>query len=312
MAIELPRYVVFGEALTDMLRQADGRWLSVPGGACWNVARVGARLGVPTAFAGAVSNDLFGDQLDSAGTDAGLDRRFLQRVDASPLLAMVVSQHPPQYFFIGSDSADLHFNPELLPQGWRNEVEVVHFGGISLMRKPLVECLIREAYAAREAGKRIAFDPNYRAMANTPDYPQTFRAMATVATHIKISDDDIAGLFPGRSEMDGLAALRTLAPNAEILLTRGASGMTLFGRHGVIEQPAFSVKVVDTVGCGDASMGGWMSSVLLRPTASDIEHIQVSAAAAALAAMHAGPYPPSAVEVDVLLRERGCESWLPR
>ncbi len=312
MASAFPRYVVFGEALTDMLRQADGKWLSVPGGACWNVARVGARLGVPTAFAGAVSNDLFGDQLDSAGTAAGLDRRFLQRVDASPLLAMVVSQHPPQYFFIGSDSADLHFNPALLPAGWRNDVDIVHFGGISLMRKPLAECLVREAYAASDAGKRIAFDPNFRAMANTPDYPQTFHAIVSVATHIKVSDDDLAGLFPGQSARDGLAALRALAPNAEILLTRGASGMTLFGKHGVVEQPAFPVEVVDTVGCGDASMGGWISSILLRPAASDAEHLQVSAAAAALAATHAGPYPPSAAEVEILLRERGCASWLPR
>ncbi len=177
MSSNLPRYVVFGEALTDMLRQEDGRWLSVPGGACWNVARVGAKLGVATAFAGAVSNDLFGDQLDNAGAAAGLDRRFLQRIDASPLLAMVVSQHPPEYFFIGSDSADLHFDPYQLPKGWRAAADVMHFGGISLMRKPLAEKLVAEANAAKAAGKRIAFDPNFRSMANTPEYPETFRAI---------------------------------------------------------------------------------------------------------------------------------------
>ena len=38
----LPRYVVFGEALTDMIRQDDGTWHAHPGGSCWNVARVGA------------------------------------------------------------------------------------------------------------------------------------------------------------------------------------------------------------------------------------------------------------------------------
>jgi fructokinase len=311
MSSNFPRYVVFGEALTDMIRQEDGKWLSVPGGACWNVARVGARLGVPTGFAGAVSNDLFGDELDNAGTEAGLDRRFLQRVDAPPLLAMVVSKHPPEYFFIGSDSADLNFNPKRLPEGWRNEAEVVHFGGISLMRQPLAECLVREAYAAHDAGKRIAFDPNYRAKAITPDYAQTFRAIAAVATHIKVSDDDLLGVFPGQTAQDGLAALRTLAPNAEILLTRGADGMTLFGKQGVLEQAAFSVQVADTVGCGDASMAGWISSILLRPAASAAEHLQVSAAAAALGATHAGAYPPSAAEVDNFLRERGCASWLP-
>jgi fructokinase len=310
MTTNFPRYVVFGEALTDMLKQEDERWLAVPGGACWNVARVGAGLGVPTAFAGAVSKDLFGDKLASEGTAAGLDRRFLQRADAPPLLAMVASQHPPEYFFIGSDSADLHFDPAQLPKGWRTAVEIVHFGGISLMREPLATALVAEAKAAKAAGKRVAFDPNFRSKAYTPDYQETFRAIAALSAFIKVSDDDLIGLFPGLEPANALAALRALAPEAEILLTRGASGMTLFSDGKVIEQAAFTVDVVDTVGCGDASMGGWMSSLLLRPSAANSAHLQVSAAAAALAATFAGPYPPSAKEVDMLLQEHGYESWL--
>ena len=312
MSNNFPRYVVFGEALTDMLRQEDGRWLSVPGGACWNVARVGAKLGVPTAFAGAVSNDLFGEQLDNEGTAAGLDRRFLQRINAAPLLAMVASQHPPQYFFIGNDSADLHFDPMQLPQGWREAAEIVHFGGISLMRKPLSTKLVAEAIATKAAGKRIAFDPNFRSMAATADYAETFRAIASIATYIKISDDDLLGIFPKLKPAEGLATLREIAPTAQILLTRGAMGMTLFSGKEVVEQAAFTVFVEDTVGCGDAAMGGWMASVLLHPTADNAVHLQVSAATAALAATRAGPYPPSAEEVDALLTQRGYASWLVR
>lgn len=308
--MNFPRYVVFGEALTDMLKQPDGRWLSVPGGACWNVARVGAKLGVPTAFAGAVSKDVFGDELENAGAAAGLDRRFLQRVDAPPLLAMVVSQHPPQYFFIGNDSADLHFDHARLPGGWHSAAEVVHFGGISLMRAPLAQKLLAEAHAAHAAGKRIAFDPNFRSMAKTADYPEIFRSMVALTTYLKVSDDDLLGLFPGLSPAEGLAALRSLAPTAEILLTRGASGMTLYSGNEEIVQAAFSVDVIDTVGCGDAAMGGWIASLLSRPSAPKIAHLQVSAAAAALAATHAGPYPASAREVEEFLQARDCESWL--
>ena len=91
----LPRYVVFGEALTDMIRQDDGTWRSLPGGSCWNVARVGARLGLHTGYAGAVSMDAFGDEIAAASGAAGLDARFLQRVDAPPFIAMVTSRHPP-------------------------------------------------------------------------------------------------------------------------------------------------------------------------------------------------------------------------
>lgn len=45
--------------------------------------------------------------------------RFTQRVDKSPLLAIVHETQPPQYFFIGDDSADLAFDPEALPPGWQ-------------------------------------------------------------------------------------------------------------------------------------------------------------------------------------------------
>jgi fructokinase len=172
--------------------------------------------------------------------------------------------------------------------------------------------LLAEAYAAKVAGKCIAFDPNFRSKANTPDYAATFRAIASMSNYIKVSDDDLVGLFPGLNPEHGLTALRTLAPTAQILLTRGAKGMTLFASDKIIEQAAFTVPVVDTVGCGDASMAGWMASILLRPTADFSAHLQISAATAALAATLAGPYPPSAGEVDSLLIEQGYASWLAR
>ena len=57
--------VVFGEALTDLIRQPHGdarHWVSRAGGACWNVARVCAAMGVPTGYGGAISTHApFGD-----------------------------------------------------------------------------------------------------------------------------------------------------------------------------------------------------------------------------------------------------------
>ena len=41
-----PRFISAGEALTDLIRQADGFWLARAGGAPWNVARVMAGFGI--------------------------------------------------------------------------------------------------------------------------------------------------------------------------------------------------------------------------------------------------------------------------
>jgi fructokinase len=296
-----PAYVVFGEALTDMVHQGGQDWLGLPGGSCWNVARVGARLGIPTAFAGAISCDTLGDQLAQASEDAGLDLRFLQRVERSPLLAFVGAQHPPQYFFVGDDSADLYFDPARLPQGWRQAARTVHFGSLSLARQPLAARLCEEATKAAAAGKRIAFDPNFRAPMGAPEYQAVFAHIAGLADYIKISDEDLRGLYPALDAHAALAALRALAPRASVLLTRGAHGMTLLRGGEACEQPAFAVEVVDSVGCGDAAMGGWMAGLLLDPEATLARQARWAAATAAVAATRAGAYSPAVAEVQGLL-----------
>lgn len=301
MNATLPAYVVFGEALTDMVHQGGQQWLGLPGGSCWNVARVGARLGVPTAFAGAISEDQLGDQLAEASADAGLDLRFLQRVPRSPLLAFVGAQHPPRYFFVGDDSADLHFDPARLPQGWRQAALMVHFGSLSLARQPLAARLCEEATLASAAGKRIAFDPNFREPMRAPDYAEVFAHLARLADYIKVSDEDLRGLYPRHDEAGALAALRALAPRARVLLTRGAQGMVLLDGAQRYEQPAFAVAVADTVGCGDAAMGGWMAGLLREPGAAPARQARWAAASAAVAATHAGAHAPALAQVEALL-----------
>ncbi|MBL8485294.1 MAG: carbohydrate kinase, partial [Rhodocyclaceae bacterium] len=216
-------------------------------------------------------------------------------------LAMVTSRHPPQYFFVGADSADLHFDPSRLPAGWREAVEVVHFGSISLVREPLAGRLVEEARAAHAAGKRVAFDPNFRATMKAPAYAATLAEMLGLADYVKVSDEDLLGLFPSLDADAALAHLRNAAPAADILYTRGADGMSLLSGGKVYEQPAFRVEVADTVGCGDASMAGWIVGLIERAGAPAALQLRWSAACAALAATRHGPYAPTHAEVEQLL-----------
>lgn len=295
-----PRFVVFGEALTDFIREGEDRWRSVAGGSCFNVARAAGRLGVPTGFAGAVSRDLFGEEIARLARAAGLDLRFLQQLDKSPLLAMVYSKDPPQYFFVGDDSADLNFDLAKLPDCWLRDAEVVHFGSISLARQPHAARLVALAAEVRAAGRRISFDPNYRVLM-AEGWRPTLARMAGLADYIKISDEDLAGLFPGVSASDALRELRQMAPRALILATHGAAGMRLLAPDREVFRPAFPVKVVDTVGAGDASMAGWMASLLEQPAAPAEVHVAFAAATAAVVCGHAGAYGPSRDEVRAML-----------
>jgi fructokinase len=299
-----PRFVSAGEALTDFIRMGPDRWLSRAGGADWNVARVVATLGLPSAFAGSVSLDRFGDELTALSDAAGLDLRFTQRYAKPPLLAIVHEASPPQYFFIGEDSADLAFDPQLLPVDWIDRVEWVHFGSISLTREPLRSRLLRVLDAVKAAGKRVSYDPNFRNVM-TEAYDETLRYLAQRADVIKVSDEDLVGLFRTADPARGLASLRAINPVVPILLTRGADGAELHLPGSKLAQQPPLIEVVDTVGAGDASIGGFLYSLMTAPGSGLAQHLRFSVATGAAACLQAGAAPPPLALVERVLEKMG-------
>ena len=258
------------------------------GGACWNVARVAATLGVPAAWAGAVGTGVLGDEIIGKSRAAGLDLRFAQVVAEPPLVAMVPQLDPPSYFFLGS--ADLAFDPARLPPGWERACEFAHFGCISLVRQPLGARLVAIAESLHAAGVALSFDPNCRNLMDA-GYPPLFERMAALAQVLKISDEDLRQIYPALATDDALARVRQVAPQATLLYTRGAGGMTAYlADGGRIEQPAFAVAVADTVGAGDACIGGFLASRLQDPDAGVDVHVRFAAATAAAACTRPGAH----------------------
>ncbi|UBV43439.1 carbohydrate kinase [Deinococcus taeanensis] len=297
--MSLPLIVSAGEALIDLVTAGGSSWQAHTGGAGWNVARACAALGVPSAFAGAVGDDNFGDDLTRASQQAGLDLRFLQRVAAPTLMAVVYSASPPAYRFLGENSADLHFDPARLPAGWLNAARWLHVGGISLSRWPLADTLLGVIDSARTAGMKVSFDPNARITHRHPDYPAVFESVARRADLMKFSDEDLQFFFPDLSEADVLRRLRGMNAKAPIVVTRGAAGATLYHAAGHASLPAAPVQVVDTVGAGDALCAGLLVSATERPDALWTEHLGVGLRAAAAACSHAGAYAPTRAEIGL-------------
>ncbi|GGL81982.1 fructokinase [Deinococcus aerolatus] len=298
--MSLPLIVSAGEALTDLVTAGGAAWTAHPGGAGWNVARACAALGVPSAFAGAVGRDNFGDDLLEASAGAGLDLRFLQRVDAPTLMAVVYSASPPAYRFLGENSADLHFDPTQLPDGWLGAARWLHVGGISLSRWPLADTLLSLVREARAAGVKVSFDPNARLTHRHPEYPAVMERVARQADLLKFSDEDLAFFFPSTPEAGAMQTLRGWNPRAPIVITRGAVGASLYHAAGRADLPAFPVQVADTVGAGDALCAGLLVSATERPQALWTDHLALGLKAAAAACAHAGAYAPTRADLAAL------------
>ncbi len=298
--MSLPLIVSAGEALTDLVTAGGHRWEAHAGGAAWNVARACARLGVPSAFAGAVGSDNFGQDIVEQSRQAGLDLRFLQQTDAPTLLAVVYSKDPPAYRFMGENSADLQFDPARLPADWLQTARWLHLGGISLARWPLADTLLKLLDAAHAAGVKISFDPNARISHQHPDYPAVFRRVLEQADLIKLSDEDMAFFFPDQNEAQATATLREVNADAPLIVTRGAQGATLFEGGTRTDLPTFPVKVMDTVGAGDALCAGVLVSATERPAAAWTEHLGLGLRAAAAACARAGAYAPTREDLATL------------
>jgi fructokinase len=295
-----PQFVSAGDILTDLIRTGPSDWLSRPGGAGWNVARAVARLGLPTACAGSLGTDNFSDELWDASVAAGLDMRFMQRVERPPLLAIVHKTQPPTYYFMGENGADLAFDPALLPSGWMDSVKWAHFGCISLVRQPLGDTLARLAAQLREHGVKISFDPNYRNLMEH-GYEPTLRKMAALADLIKVSDEDLQKLFPSiPNEADAIAEIRAMNPQATVLVTRGSAEATLHVGDESWQASPPKVDVADTVGAGDASIAGLLYSLMARAGAWP-DHLRFALAAGAAACRMSGAHSPSLEEVEDLL-----------
>ncbi|WP_455925474.1 carbohydrate kinase family protein [Pseudomonas putida] len=253
-------YLVCGEALFDFFCEP-GRYPqasrlgyeAVAGGSPFNVAVGLARLGVPAALLAGVSQDFLGQRLRTVLAGEGVGAQYLHDFDAPTTLAMVAvgADGTPQYSFRGQGCADRLLTLAHLPV-LDDSVRGLHFGSFSLVVEPVGATLL--ALARREHDRRlISLDPNVR-LNPAPDiglWRRRIGEFASLAHLIKVSDEDLALLYPGQP----VAEVVTPWLNERcqlVFVTRGAEGASVYSRqHGEWHVPAHAVTMADTVGAGD-------------------------------------------------------------
>ncbi|MGH2380486.1 MAG: carbohydrate kinase family protein [Candidatus Limnocylindria bacterium] len=323
------RITCLGEALIDFLPiEKGGRMVGFrmhPGGSHLNVAVAVARLGQPVALAGKLSTDLFGRYLRAHLEREGVHVGWLAETDAPSTLAFVATESgDPSFAFYGDLAADTLVRREDLPEALFAETAILHVGSISLLRGTTPEAVL--AACQRLAGRALlSFDPNLRPalVADEPTYRALLRRLSGLVDIIKVSALDLAWLAPGR-DLEATARELLAQGPALVVVTRGADGVLALRRNrrappgqtdGAVSTyrlPAHVVKVVDTVGAGDAFTAGllaWLrergvTSLAMLDALSSHEltsALSFAAAAAALNCAHAGANPPGSRAVRAFL-----------
>ncbi len=260
-------FIVCGEALFDVFATGhtptglgfDGRI----GGSPFNVALGLARLAQPVGFLGGIGTGFAGERLMRALDDEGIATACVARVDAPTTLSLVGvdARGVPSYAFYGHGGADRQLRPEHLaavPAAAR----AFHFGSYAMVVQPVAAT--QRALVEREHRRSvISYDPNIRSNVE-PDlgvWRDTLDWMLPRCHLLKVSDEDLALLYPGRPVED-FAAQALAAGTPWVVVTRGGSGAIGFTARDTVAMPQVPVTVVDTVGAGDtfqAALLTWLA-----------------------------------------------------
>jgi fructokinase len=294
--------LVGGEALYDLVIDDAGALTGHPGGGPFNTARTIGRLRQPVAFLGRLSTDRLGATHERMLADDGVDLGCVVRTAEPTTLALAsldaIGAASWSFYATGTAAAGLTPQDALaaLPQ----RVAALHVGTLGLVLEPLATAL--EAVVQRLAGETlVVVDPNCRPQ--VIDDPQAFRArlerVLAFADLVKVSEEDLAWLDPGRSRPAAARELLERGPRA-VLLTRGPDGATVITARADTPIAPVPTEVVDTIGAGDAFGGAflawWISHGLgsadLAQDALVVEAAEFAVVVAARTVAQAGASPP--------------------
>ncbi|OLC67544.1 MAG: hypothetical protein AUG06_05020 [Actinobacteria bacterium 13_1_20CM_2_65_11] len=308
--------LVCGEALIDAIEEPDGAQRMMPGGGPFNTARALARLGVPTAFLGHLSNDASGRRLAEllAADGASLDLASFGPEPTTVAVAEIDGAGLAEYEFIVDGTSAPNLTTAMVPDQLPGDVSAIHVGTLGLVLEPMASTLTE--VVGRESAKRlIMLDPNVRSALLNDEavYRNRLDRLIAKSTIVKASDTDFRWLKPGLGYE--VAADQVLKSGARVVIVtlgpRGAYATTADCRIGV-EAPR--VEVVDTIGAGDAFSAAFLAWLYehdrlqtdLTLGADELRSaLEFACLAASLTCARAGAEPPTRAELERARASKG-------
>lgn len=303
-------FVVVGEALVDLVGQRGGRTLTVhPGGSPANVALGLARLGAPVTLKTRLGSDAFGEIVSAHLQASGVRVEAGDGVSTSLAIATLAA---------GIASYDFRIDWDLPPVApLPVETRCLHTGSLATALPPgnasVIDLVVRERARARVT---VSYDPNVRpallgdAARARPDIER----MVALSHVVKVSDEDLRWLYPGRGDDQVAQDWLALGP-ALVVVTRGGAGVYAASRGLELERPAVPVDMVDTVGAGDSFTAGLLHGLhradLLGGSRGDalagideatlVTVVDTAAVIAAITCSRPGSDPPTRDEVEAAI-----------
>ena len=243
---------VLGEALVDLLpTERPGIYRARSGGSPANVALGLGRLGEKVLFYGGLARDEWGRWIGDRLREAGVLAQgpFTDAPTPIARVEMSAAGEADYHFYLRGTAFEAAPWPEV-----DVGVAALHAGSLAAALEPAAG----EVWSRIEAADAfVSFDPNVRPGLTPDSFREVFWNRLEHFDLLKLSNADLDWLAAGEDRAAALARLRRRVP--WVVLTLGAAGAVgFYGRHEV-HAPAPAVRVVDTVGAGDAFAAGLLT-----------------------------------------------------
>lgn len=269
----MAKVITIGEVLVEIMRPKIGQPLDIPGefrgpfasGAPAIFAVAAARLGLSTAFIGAIGDDAFGRLLEKCFA--------AERVDTTGL------QHPPGFStgaaFVAYDDAGgrefvFHIRHAAcgqlsairFPDGLFEDADWLHISGSTVFLNENSRSACQHAMNLMiSQGGKISLDPNLR-----PELMPVSKASKVLAPFLAAADLLLptmgeAHALTGETKVDDVVQALRHKQDADVVLKRGPSGCTIFQNGRQLDIPGFVVEEIDPTGAGDCFSAAFIAGL---------------------------------------------------
>jgi sugar/nucleoside kinase (ribokinase family) len=257
------------------------------------------RMGATCAYAGTLGSDELSRFITDGFQAEGISVSSLVRREGTrPFHSTILVDTRTKTRTILFDAHDVvGADPDAPPE------EVIRSARVLLVDHVGLEGMVRAARIARAAGIPVVADLER-------DVGERFGDLLGLVDHL-ILPFDFARKISGAADAQGILRALWKPDRRTVVITKSEQGswyMSAEEPGRVFHQPAFSVKVVDTNGCGDVFHGVYAAG--LSEGMSTTERIRFAAAVAALKATHTGGQKgiPLRAEADSFFASRAGEA----
>ncbi len=294
---------VCGEALIDLIPRGEQK-VAIVGGGPANTAKALARLGFDSYFIDGISTDSFGGMIKDQLLHDGVNLKYAHYSDKQTCTADVSLDKAgvASYVFTIDGTATFDFTNDWLPDPAQIKPVVLQIGTLATIVQPAADVLLEWAKRVAKVAP-IVFDPNVRSsvLPDRPKYQEAIAKWAAISEVIKVSEDDLAWLYPEQDQI-AIAEEWIKGGSTLVIITKGSYGIIGVTKDDVVSVPGVKIEVVDTVGAGDTVGAIVVEAIVERGlkviTGDVLREVLVRATkAAAITCSRAGANPPTRAEI---------------